>query len=166
MLPLDIGANSSVGSEPYESNGAKESVMPFSPWPMPSIPDADLGSFALRHAVRLADRPALIADRVITYGELAERVERGARELAGRDVVSIRLPNGPEFVFQLLAALRAGAAVIAVSPLLTDRETAHQLRVAHAPDDVALLLSSSGTTGLPKVVALTHRSVVSNLCQT
>ena len=50
--------------------------MPFSPLPMPAIPDADLASFALRHAVRLADRPALVGDRVVTYGELAERAER------------------------------------------------------------------------------------------
>jgi acyl-CoA synthetase (AMP-forming)/AMP-acid ligase II len=34
------------------------------------------------------------------------------------------------------------------------------------PDDVAVMLSSSGTTGLPKVVQLTHRSLVANLCQT
>jgi acyl-CoA synthetase (AMP-forming)/AMP-acid ligase II len=85
--------------------------MPFSPWPMPSVPDADLASFALRHAVRLADRPALIDDRIVTYGELAERVDRTARVLAGRDVVAFRLPNGTEFVVLLLAALRAGAAV-------------------------------------------------------
>src|SRR3954447_11404646 len=57
---LDIGTNSSVGSVPFETNGAKESVMPFSPWPMPSVPDVDLASFALRHADRLADSPALI----------------------------------------------------------------------------------------------------------
>ena len=48
--------------------------MPFSPWAMPDVPDVDLASFVLRHAVRLADRPALIdGERVVTYGELAER---------------------------------------------------------------------------------------------
>jgi acyl-CoA synthetase (AMP-forming)/AMP-acid ligase II len=34
------------------------------------------------------------------------------------------------------------------------------------PDDVAVMLSSSGTTGLPKVVQLTHRALVANLRQT
>jgi non-ribosomal peptide synthetase component E (peptide arylation enzyme) len=52
--------------------------MPFSPWPPPDVPDVDLASFALRHAVRLADRPALIdGDRVVTYAELAERRAAG-----------------------------------------------------------------------------------------
>lgn len=32
-------------------------------------------------------------------------------------------------------------------------------------EDVAILPYSSGTTGLPKGVQLTHKSVVSNLCQ-
>ena len=34
-----------------------------------------------------------------------------------------------------------------------------------SPDDVAFLPTSSGTTGRPKTVVLTHRSLVTNLCQ-
>jgi acyl-CoA synthetase (AMP-forming)/AMP-acid ligase II len=143
--------------------------MPFSPWPLPPVPETDLASFALRHAVRLADKPALIDDRVVTYGELAERVDRAAPALRGRAVVPVQLPNGVEFVVQLLAGLHAGAAVTTVSPLYTEREVGNHLRIAQTlgePGDVALLLSSSGTTGLPKVVQLSHRAVVTNLCQT
>jgi acyl-CoA synthetase (AMP-forming)/AMP-acid ligase II len=143
--------------------------MPLSPWPTPSVPDVDLASFALRHAVRLAGRPALIDDRVVTYGELAERVERATHALRGRAVVPVQLPNGADFVVQLLAGLRAGAAVTTVSPLYTEREVTNHLEIAQTlsePGDVALLLSSSGTTGLPKVVQLSHRAVVANLCQT
>jgi acyl-CoA synthetase (AMP-forming)/AMP-acid ligase II len=143
--------------------------MPFSPWPMPSVPDVDLASFALRHAVRLAERPALIDDRVVTYGELGERVDRAAPALRGRAVVPVQLPNGVEFVVQLLAGLHAGAAVTTVSPLYTEREVTNHMRIVQTlsePGDIALLLSSSGTTGLPKVVQLSHRAVVANLCQT
>ncbi|KAL2652730.1 hypothetical protein R1flu_020858 [Riccia fluitans] len=38
--------------------------------------------------------------------------------------------------------------------------------VSISPDDVCLLPYSSGTTGLQKGVMITHRSMVSNLCQT
>jgi acyl-CoA synthetase (AMP-forming)/AMP-acid ligase II len=38
--------------------------------------------------------------------------------------------------------------------------------VAVSPDDVAVLPYSSGTTGLPKGVVLTHRALVANLCGT
>jgi acyl-CoA synthetase (AMP-forming)/AMP-acid ligase II len=37
--------------------------------------------------------------------------------------------------------------------------------VAPEPDDVALLMYTSGTTGLPKGVMLTHYNIVANLCQ-
>lgn len=38
--------------------------------------------------------------------------------------------------------------------------------VSIAPDDVCLLPYSSGTTGLPKGVMITHRNLIANLCQT
>ncbi|KAL2652732.1 hypothetical protein R1flu_020860 [Riccia fluitans] len=38
--------------------------------------------------------------------------------------------------------------------------------VSISPDDVCLLPYSSGTTGMPKGVMLTHRNMVANLCQT
>src|SRR5262245_50524492 len=160
-MSLDIGANRSVGSVPFETNGTKESVMPFSPWPLPSVPDVDLAAFALRHAVRLADRPALINDRVVTYGELAERVQRTAPQFSGQTLVPVHLPNGADFAVQLLSGLRAGAAVAPISPLYTEREVANHMRIARtlgSPGDTALLMSSSGTTGLPKVVQLSHRA--------
>jgi acyl-CoA synthetase (AMP-forming)/AMP-acid ligase II len=143
-------------------DGAKENVMPLPPRPLPDVPDVDLATFALRHAVRLADRPALIGDRVMTYGELVERVERVTVD---RPVVAVRHPNGAEFVVELLGALRAGAAVTPVSPLFTEREAAPQLAIRRADDGVALLLSSSGTTGLPKIVQLTHRAAITSICQ-
>ena len=137
--------------------------MPFSSLPLPDVPDADLAAFALRHAVRLAERPALIdGDRTVTYAELA------ARPPAGEGVVPICRPNGAEFVIELLGALRAGATVLPVSPLFTERERAEQAQLAAALEergDVALLLSSSGTTGLPKLVALSHRAAVTSISQ-
>jgi acyl-CoA synthetase (AMP-forming)/AMP-acid ligase II/pimeloyl-ACP methyl ester carboxylesterase len=48
--------------------------------------------------------------------------------------------------------------------LLEDGHPAPSVEVG--PDDVALLPYSSGTTGLPKGVVLTHRNLVASLCQT
>jgi acyl-CoA synthetase (AMP-forming)/AMP-acid ligase II len=62
------------------------------------------------------------------------------------------------FVF----GMAAGATPFAA---LADAGRAGQLP-AVAPDDNAVLLYSSGTTGLPKGVLLSHRSLVANLCQT
>jgi acyl-CoA synthetase (AMP-forming)/AMP-acid ligase II len=53
-------------------------------------------------------------------------------------------------------ALRLGSAPAAAAP-----PTA-----AGSVSDAAFLLSSSGTTGLPKIVVLTHRNLVASLCQT
>ena len=58
-----------------------------SPWPDPDVPDLDLVSFVLRHAGRLAGRPAMIdgaSGRTVTYGELAGGTERVAAGLAAR----------------------------------------------------------------------------------
>jgi acyl-CoA synthetase (AMP-forming)/AMP-acid ligase II len=193
-----------------------------SPWPEPEVPAVDLGSFVLRHSSRLADRPAVIAGasgRTVTYGELADGVERVAAGLAaggfGRgDVLALHLPNIPELPMVLYGGLRAGGSVSPASPLLTSGELASQLRrtgarivvtvgplatvareaaaqagVDHVivlgepsfgellaapgappesrpdPHEVALLMSSSGTTGLPKAVQLTHAALVANLVQ-
>ena len=187
-----------------------------SPWPTPEIPETDLTSFVLRHAERLAGKPALIdgpSGRALTYGALAAGVERAAGGLAGRgfgrgDVLALHLPNLPEYPIALHAALRAGGVVTCASPLSTVPELAGHLRRARArivvtvgplaetaraaaaeaggevlelgellagdgtppaerPDsgDVAVLLASSGTTGLPKLAELTHRALVANLVQ-
>jgi multisubunit Na+/H+ antiporter MnhF subunit len=80
----------------------------------------------------------------------------------------VQLPNGADFEGELLAGQRAGAAVTTLSPLYTEREVTNHLRIAQTlsdPGDLALLLSSSGTTGLPKIVQLSHRAVITSICQ-
>ena len=107
-----------------------------SPWPEPEVPDLDLVSFVLRHAGRLADRPAVIdgaSGRTLTYGELAGGIERVAAGLAARgfgrgDVLALHLPNLPEFPIVLYGGLRAGGSVTPASPLFTATELARQLR--------------------------------------
>ncbi len=186
-----------------------------SPWPAPSIPDAGFAAHVLRHAERLADRPALVdaADgRTIRYGELASAARRTAAGLTARgfgrgDVLAVYSPNLPEFVVAVLGAAMTGGATTTANPLYTAAELATQLRdsgarivvtippfadraaeaaraagvevlgfgdlaaggeppaVDVAPDDVVLLPYSSGTTGLPKGVEITHRAAVAQLAQ-
>ena len=81
-----------------------------SPYPDVAIPDVPLTPFVLRHAERLANKPALIdgaSGRTLTYGQLADGVRRVAVGLARRgfrkgDVFATVCPNVPEFAARLL----------------------------------------------------------------
>ena len=59
-----------------------------------------------------------------------------------------------------------GGPAAGATPFGSLRATAPALDVAVSASDVALLPTSSGTTGLPKSVELTHRNLVASLGQT
>ena len=192
-----------------------------------AIPDEPLYDVVLRNAAMRATDAALadgITGRVLTRGELVERIRRvaaGLAELGIRkgEVVALCAPNSPEFAVAFYAIVRLGAIVTPANPANTSHEIALQLvdagakllvttasladkareaiehagrsidlvtideapgicslgsleRDADPPTvaidpavDVAVLPYSSGTTGLPKGVMLTHRNLVANLMQ-
>jgi acyl-CoA synthetase (AMP-forming)/AMP-acid ligase II len=196
-----------------------------SPYPDIAIPDVSLPDFVLRHAARLAAKPALIdgaTGRILTYGQLADGVRRTAVGLAARgfrkgDVFATVVPNVPEFALAFYGVAALGGATTMLNPLLTVEEQTAQLRdsgarfvltvperldavreaagmagveevfvlgaadgatpfaallerdgslpaVAIDPaEDVAALPYSSGTTGRPKGVMLTHRNWITNV---
>lgn len=197
-----------------------------SPYPEIAIPDTALTPFVLRHAKRLAGKAALIdgvTGRALTYGELAEAIDRTAAGLAERglrkgDVFAIYAANCLEYAVAFHAVASCGGIVTTINPAYTVAELAHQLADAGAvallttPDllekardaarqagvtdvfvfgeaagaaalaslqssgvpptvaldpanDVVALPYSSGTTGLPKGVMLTHRNLVANVAQ-
>jgi len=134
-------------------------------------------------AWRVPDRPALVHDGTYTtYAELEEQSARAAGALQAHgigpgDRVALVLPNRPASVAAYHGALRLGATVVPLNPLLTGREI--ELRVADsgaarfevddlsggtpvesaaAPpgDGVAVILYTSGTTGDPKRIELTQ----------
>src|ERR671929_1392675 len=79
------------------------------------------------------DRPAVkLDDVVLTYEVLDQAVARAAGLLRSKGVepgdrVGMQLPNVPYFPVVYYGALRLGAVVVPMNPLLKDREVAYHL---------------------------------------
>jgi len=192
-----------------------------------SIPNVSVTEYALRHAGRLGDKPALIdgpSGRTLTYAQLAGAIRTVAAGLAARgfskgDVFAIYCPNIPEYAVIFNAVAMLGGINTTINPLYTPGELANQLNDSKARflvtvppflaqareaaaqaaieeifvfgegegatpfsalmehgseppsvridpgEDLVVLPYSSGTTGLPKGVMLTHRNLVANMEQ-
>ncbi|MFI7872318.1 long-chain fatty acid--CoA ligase [Streptomyces salinarius] len=94
---------------------------------------ANLAGFLVETAQRQPGHPALrLGEQVITYAELDDRTARAAALLRAEGVcvgdrVALMLPNVPEFVVLYYGALRAGAVVVPMNPLLKTREAEFHL---------------------------------------
>ncbi|WP_107773387.1 AMP-binding protein [Nocardioides sediminis] len=134
----------------------------------------------IAHLASFGERRALVtAEETVTYADLARRVERAAAAFAGaRRLVLVTPGNDVDSVVEYVAALAADQAVLVSSPA-----AAPGLAEAYAPDvvvgrdgpeprsegsrhdlhpDLALLLSTSGSTGSPKLVRLARDGVLAN----
>ena len=140
---------------------------------------------------RHGDVPALLTDGgVVTYEQLADRVNELALTLAGaRRLVLVRGCRSVDTVVAYLAALTAGHPVILAPPARVDRPdpwlTTHDPDIVLDADgsadygsvrvdirreasahelhpDLVLLLTTSGSTGSPRLVRLSHENVASN----
>jgi acyl-CoA synthetase (AMP-forming)/AMP-acid ligase II/Asp-tRNA(Asn)/Glu-tRNA(Gln) amidotransferase A subunit family amidase len=153
-----------------------------------SLGDSTIPVLAQATAQRVPDKLALRIDSAsCTHGELdaaaastagwfAKRVQPGER-------VVLVGPSSLDFVRCYLGALRAGAVVVLANPSYTASELAHLVSdsgavltvsdmsgltggpvfVERSPDDVAVLAYTSGTTGKPKGVPLTHRHLLTSI---
>ncbi|MCX5530018.1 long-chain fatty acid--CoA ligase [Streptomyces sp. NBC_00006] len=110
-----------------------------------------------RHLVRTAEahpeRPALRLDeQVLDYRTLDERSARVAAWLADRGVgpgdrVAVVLPNVPHFAVAYYGALRAGAVVVPMNPLLKSGE------IGYSAGDCAARTILTGGPALPQATA-------------
>ena len=139
-------------------------------------------SSALLDALRAhGDRTALItAERQVTYRELVDQVaDASARLGTGRRLVLLETSNDIATVVHYLAALAGGHVALPVAPggdhtaitqtyspdtvIDADGVRHRHDRPAHRlHDDLALLMSTSGSTGSPKLVRLSHTNLRSN----
>ena len=126
----------------------------------------------------------------LTYAQAAKRVARWAGGIAKKvepgERVVVAGANGYEMLLLCLAASRAGAIPVPVNPQMRKEEVAHVIAdsgarmvlssaaevdgaeplgvaVPAVPNDVAALFYTSGTTGKPKGVELSHRSLVGQM---
>jgi acyl-CoA synthetase (AMP-forming)/AMP-acid ligase II len=115
------------------------------------------------------ERIAIISDtgERLTYSELTERVCNRAKELE-RGVLQFCLcKNTIESIVEYLACLEAGAPVVMLDAT-KDAETIENLRQIYQPGsttchpDLAVCLTTSGSTGSPKLVRLTLRNIIAN----
>ena len=115
------------------------------------------------------ERIAIITDdgTRLTYGELAERVAARAKELQKGVLQFCLCRNSTESIVEYLACLEAGAPVVLLDAT-KDPETIENLRKIYKPGemkchlDLALCLTTSGSTGSPKLVRLTKRNILAN----
>ena len=134
---------------------------------------------------RWGSRAALVDGvRTVTYGDLSARVEAAAARLPGpRRLVQVAIANQVDSVVAYLGALAAGHAVL----LVPDADRIAEVTASYDPDvvitadgtvlrdrggpaqplhpDLALLLSTSGSTGSPKLVRLSYDNVAANAAQ-
>ena len=110
-----------------------------------------------------ADRPALLGADALTYAELEQRVAARVEQLVGpRRVHVLVARNTPAFIVEYLACLRLGHVVALTTQCRAGDARTTYADVTDLHPDVAVLLSTSGSTGNPKAVRLSHRNLEAN----
>jgi acyl-CoA synthetase (AMP-forming)/AMP-acid ligase II len=130
--------------------------------------DGTIHGFAMRAAAERPDDLAVtIGDESLTFGQIDEMSERASKGIKPGTRVAIAEPVSGRWIATYLGILRAGATAVPLNPSYTPAELERLTAAAHATpdvgDDVALIAFTSGTTGQPKAVPLTHRNLLTSI---
>ncbi|MFC5752657.1 non-ribosomal peptide synthetase, partial [Actinomadura rugatobispora] len=148
------------------------------------LPDVSVAGLFERRAAESPDAVAVVSGDVeLTYAELNDRANGLAHALVRRgvrpgDLVGVLMERSADLIVALLAVLKAGAAYVpleerrravaaetGVSVVLTGEDLIEEPRpdgpdVHVSADSLAYVMYTSGSTGVPKGVAVTHANVV------
>lgn len=141
-----------------------------SPRPDLVIPDLPLSDLVLRHAGRLADKPAFIdalSGRALTFGQMqsfAQALAAGLRRLRiGKgDVVALFAPNLPDYPALFHGCLMAGAAVTTANPQSPAADLGKQL--ADSGAKLVITVAALATTAMEAARGIPVRVVTLDPC--
>ncbi|WIM96900.1 AMP-binding protein [Actinoplanes oblitus] len=94
-----------------------------------------------------------------------ELIDAAAAELAGEHLVFLPMPSTVPAVARYLAALRLGVPVVLLDPDADHTALIERYATDRVHPDLALLLTTSGSTGDPKLVRLSRSAVLANAGQ-
>ncbi|WP_229076181.1 AMP-binding protein [Actinoplanes sp. DH11] len=92
-------------------------------------------------------------------------IDRAAAELAGERLLFLPMPSTVPAVARYLAALRLDIPVVLLDPEGDHTELIQRYATDEVHPDLALLLTTSGSTGNPKLVRLSRSAVLANARQ-
>lgn len=135
----------------------------------------DLGKF--KNNIALEDS----SGRKVTYSELLRESDNIIDRLGSRKLIFIKATNSIDAIIMYIASVRGGHASLLLDPNLSD-SLLETLSVKYRPhilwdgsikvinssadtmlhEDITVLLSTSGSTGSPKLVKLSNKNIQSN----
>ena len=130
-----------------------------------------LEDYLEQDARRYPDKIAVVcAGEAVTYAELYDRVMTHCRNLTRASyqkgqIVTLRSSQSVDFLIQYFALHRVGCVVAPLEKdtpnMLFDRISEH-LAQFQAPEGTADILYTTGTTGMPKGVMVSHRAIIAD----